>query len=232
MLLSTVSESNSDPVQALVSDPLSNSLIRIYYGKRYPPVQTIRIDVLRPERNGMNQSIVFQGKPRSQKFPITWQAFNEEDYLLWFTHDVNGNGHADLVGFTSDAGNLNLNVVVFPNRGDGTFGSPVVSTIQLDSQIGNLFTAEFMDPIYTTQTTYTYPNTGNRSSGAIMSFFDNYGIIATRIIAPESSRGTYKYELKGQDSAIAGQRSSTLGERPKVWMGLRKKTQSIGIIPV
>ncbi|KAL2679406.1 hypothetical protein Neosp_010180 [[Neocosmospora] mangrovei] len=232
MRLTTISEPNSNPAQALLSDPLSNRLVRVYYGKKYPTVQTLRVDVLRPERNSSDGSIVFPTEPSSQKFPITWQAFNEEDYLLWLMRDVNGNGHADLVGYTSDASNLFLHVVVFPSRGDGTFDTPVVSRIQLDPQIGNLFTAEFMQPLYTTQTTYTYTNTGSRTLGAIMSFFDNYGIIATRIIAPEVSRGTYKYELKGQDSAIAGQRSSTLGERPKDWMGLRKKTQSIGIIPV
>lgn len=230
MRLTTLSEPNSSPAQALMSDLLSNRLVRVYYGSRYPATQTLRIDVLIPKRNSSDGSIVFETEPRSKKFSITWLAFNEEDYLLWFMHDVNGNGHADLVAYTSDASNLFLHVVVFPSRADGTFDDPVVSKIELDSQIGNLFTAEFMQPLYTTQTTYTYTNTGNRSSGAIMSFFDNYGIISTRIIAPEASRGTYKYELKGQDSAIAGQRSLTLGERPKNWMGLRKKTQSIGIV--
>ncbi|KAI9170786.1 hypothetical protein HJFPF1_00259 [Paramyrothecium foliicola] len=232
MKLSTIPEPNSIPAQALLSDPLSNRLVRLYYGKRYSTVQTLRIDVLLPKRNSSDGSIVFQTAQISQKFPITWQAFDEEDYLLWIMHDVNGNGHADLVGYTSDASNLILNVVVFPSLADGTFDVPIVSRIQLDPQTGSLLTAEFMQPLYTTQASFTYTDTGDRSSGAIMSFFDNYGIIASRLIAPEASRGTYKYELKGQDSAIAGQRSHTLGERPREWMGLRKKTQSIGIIPL
>jgi hypothetical protein len=230
--LSTISEPNSIPAQALLSDPLSNRLVRIYYGQRFQSVQILQIDVLVPIRNETDGQVAFESSPKSQTFPIVWQALREEDYLLWFMHDVNGNGHADLVGYTSDASNVFLNVVVFPSRGDGTFDPPVVSPIQLDSQVGDLFTAEFMRPLYTTRTTYTYSNTGNKSAGAIISFFDNYGIIGTRIIAPEASRGTYKYELKGQDSAIAGQRSSTLGERSAVWMGLKKKTQSVGIIPV
>ncbi|CAI6051777.1 unnamed protein product [Clonostachys chloroleuca] len=195
-----MSEANSSPAQALVSDLLSNRLVRVQYGKRYPTVKTLQIDVLLPKRDGAGEDIVFQGEPSSQKFHITWTAFDEEDYLLC--------------------------------RENGTFDAPVVSEIKLDPKKGTLFTAEFMEPLYTTQTTLTYANTGHRTSAAIMSFFDNYGIIATRIVAPEASRGTYKYALMGQDSAIAGQRSSTLGERPKNLMGLRRKTQSIGIIPV
>ncbi|CAH0016129.1 unnamed protein product [Clonostachys rhizophaga] len=172
MRLTTISETNSSPAQALVSDPLSNRLVRVYYDKRHPTVKTLQIDVLLPTRD------------------------------------------------------------VFPSRANGTFDAPVVSEIQLDPKMGTLFTAEFMEPLYTAQTTFTYANTGHRTSAAIMSFFDNYGIIATRIIAPEASRGTYKYALMGQDSAIAGQRSTTLGERRKDLMGLRRKTQRIGIMPV
>jgi hypothetical protein len=230
--LFTISEQNSIPAQALLSDPLSNRIIRIYYGQRFQSVQTLQVDVIVPVRNETDGKITLNGPPTSQIFPIKWQALREEDYLLWFMHDVNGNGHADLVGYTSDASNVYLNVVVFPSRGDGTFDTPVLSPINLGSQIGNLLTAEFMRPLYTAQTTYSYTNTGSKSAGAIMSFFDNYGIIGTRIIAPEASRGTYKYELKGQDSAIAGQRSSTLGERPTNWMGLHKKVQGVGIVPV
>ncbi|KAF5568019.1 phosphatidylcholine-hydrolyzing phospholipase c [Fusarium phyllophilum] len=232
MRLTTISEPVSIPAQALLSDPTTGSLVRAFYGKRYATPRTIRLDVLEPRRNVTNGRIVFQDQPSSQEFLITWQAFNEEDYLLWFMHDVNGNGHADLVGYASDESNIFLTVVVFPRRGDGKFDAPIVSKIELDIQMGSLFTAEFMKPLYTAQTTYTYPTSGMTSFGAIMSFFDNYGIIAARIVAPEASRGTYKYELKGQDSAMAGQRSLTLDERPKQWMGLRKKSQSIGIIPM
>lgn len=192
-----MSEANSSPAQALVSDPLSNRLVRVHYGKRYPTVKTLQIDVLLPKRDGAGEHIVFQGEPSSQKFHITWTAFDEEDYLLWFMHDVNGNGRADLVGYTSDASNLILNVIVFPSRENGTFDAPVVSEIKLDPKKGTLFTAEFMEPLYTTQTTFTYANTGHRTSAAIMSFFGNYGIIATRIVAPEASRGTYKYAANG-----------------------------------
>ncbi|RBQ66871.1 hypothetical protein FVER14953_21254 [Fusarium verticillioides] len=232
MRLTAIPEPVSIPAQALLSDHTTGSLVRAFYGKRYATPRTIRLDVLEPKRNATDGRIVFQDQPSSQEFLITWQAFNEDDYLLWFMHDVNGNGHADLVGYASDESSIFLTVVVFPRRGDGKFDAPIVSKIELDSQMGSLFTAEFMKPLYTAQTTYTYSTSGMTSSGAIMSFFDNYGIIAARIVAPEASRGTYKYELKGQDSAIAGQRSLTLDERPKQWMGLRKKSQSIGIIPM
>jgi hypothetical protein len=232
MQLTIISEPNSSPAQALLSDPSSDRLVRLYYGKRYPTVQTLRLDILLPVRNDTDGQVYFKEQPSSQKFPISWHAYDEQDYLLWFMHDVNRNGHADLVAYTSDASNLILNVVVFPARGDGRFDNPAVSRIALDPQVGTLFTAEFMQPLYTAQTSYTYPYVGTQTSGAIISFFDNYGVIAARIIAPEASHGSYKYELKGQDGAIAGQRSFTIGERPKDWMGLRRRTQAIGIVPV
>ena len=230
-IFTTLSETNARRAQALLSDPDHNRLIRIFYGQLNPNVTTIQLDMLQPKRNEKDGTIVFDEKPSVQEFNITWRGLIEEDYLLWFVHDVNGDGYVDLVAYTSDASNMSLDVVVFPSRADGTFDPPVVSPIQLDPQIGELLTGEFMRPLYTMQATYTYPVTEQRTAGAIMSFFNNYGIIAARIIAPETVRGSFKYELKGQDSAIAGQRSSTMGERPDKWMGLNKKTQQIGIVP-
>jgi hypothetical protein len=188
----TLSETNARRAQALLSDPDSNRLIRIFYGKRNPKVATIELDILLPNRDEKNGTITFDSAPSIQEFPITWRGLIEQDYLLWFVDDVNGDGYADLIAYTSDASNLFLDVIVFPSRADGTYDSPVVSPIQLDPKIGNLMTGEFMRPLSTTQSSYTYPDTGKRTSAGIMSFFDNYGIIGTRIIAPESP-GAFKY---------------------------------------
>jgi len=226
----TLPETNARRTQVLLSDPDSNRLIRVFYGKAYPKVATLQLDVLRPNRDEKDGTITFYSKPSIQEFPITWRGFIEQDYLLWFVEDVNGDGYADLVTYTSDASNMFLDVVIFPSKADGTFGSPIVSPILLDPQIGTLLTGEFMRPLYTTRASYTYPATGQRTSVGIMSFFDNYGIIATRVLAPESP-GSFKYVLKGQDSAISGQRSLTIGERPEKWMGLNRKVQQVGIVP-
>jgi hypothetical protein len=227
MRLTTILEPSSSPAQALLSDPSSDRLVRLYYGKRYPTVQILRLDVLLPVRNDTDGQVYFKEQPSSQKFPM-----DEPDYLLWFTHDMKGNGHTDLMTYTSDPSNLFVSVIVFPARADGSFDNPVISRIALDPNVGTLFTAEFMQPLYTAQTTYTNPHVETQTSGTIISFFDNYGVIAARVIAPEASHGSYKYELKGQDGAIAGQRSFTFGERPRDWMRLRRKTQAIGIVPL
>lgn len=55
--------------------------------------------------------------------------------------------------------------------------------------------------------------TGSTTTGAVMSFFDNYGIIGTRIVAPVGG-GNYAYKLAGQDGALAGQQALTIGSRP------------------
>ena len=85
-----------------------------------------------------------------------------------------------------------------------------------------------MTPVYTAQTTYTFPSSKTKTKGAIISLFDNYGIIGARLVGPESPKGSFKYELKGQNGAIVGQRSGTIGGRPEKWMGSSKKPQPLG----
>ena len=228
----TLSEPITRRPQVLLSDSATGRIIRIFYGKDYPGSDSIQLDVIRPKRDEKSGAIVFDRTPDSQRISISWRGLIERDYLLWFVHDVDGDGFADLVAYTSDASNTFLNVVVFPSKADGLFKAPVVSPIQVDPSIGKRFTAAFMQPLYTTRATYTYAATGETTTGAILSFFDNYGIIAARMIAPGASRGSFRYELKGQEPAIAGQRALTLGERPGNWMGLDRRTQRIGIVPV
>jgi hypothetical protein len=56
-------------------------------------------------------------------------------------------------------------------------------------------------------------------------FFDNYGILGARVMAPVTKEST-SYELKGQIPAISGQASKPLGMRK---VGAR--FEDIGIFP-
>lgn len=221
-----VEEPNRVRAQALLSHP-NGSLVRLSYGSTFPPQQKLQIEIITLVRaEDGNISISASSSP---PVDITWHGLIEKDYRLWFLHDVDGDGILDLVAYCSDASLIFIDVVVFPGSKDGTFKSPVVSPIVLDSAVGRLFTAEFMKPLYTTQARYTYPGGGNGStSGAIMSFFENYGIVGCRIVVPVGG-GRYTYMLGGQDGAIAGQRALTLGTRPADWMGRPSPAQPIGI---
>ncbi len=226
-MTSTVVEPNRGRSQALLSHP-NGCLVRLSYGATFPIQQTIQIETVMPTR-AENGTVTFAASEK-QQYGITWHGLVENDYLLWFVHDVNGDGVLDLVGYCSDASNVFIDVVVFPGLKDGTFGKPVVSPITVDSNIGRLFTAGFMTPLYTTQASYTDPgNEGTTTTGAIMSFFDNYGIIGTRIVAPVGG-DSYAYRLAGQDGAIAGQRALTIGSRPAKWMGGTTAAQPVGIV--
>lgn len=226
-------EPNAFPAQATLSDSDHGRLIRIFYGIRYPISKRIRIDVLRPVRNETTGEMEFVGGPQIQTFEITWPALLETTYLLWFLSDVDGDGQKDLVAYTSQVNNILINVVVFPGRNNGTFGEPTVSSIELDPNLGNLMSAEFLKPLKTVQASYLYPGgDGTTSEAAILGFFDNYGVIGARIIAPKKSRGTLEYEFKGQNPSIAGQRSTTLGAQPGNFMGLDRLTAAVGLVKV
>ena len=227
---SRIDEPGALPAQALLPDPGAGRLVRVHYGRRIPVSKQLRIDVQRPIWNDTSKSVVFSGPLQSQNFEITWPAFLEDTYLLWLLTDVNGDGYKDLVAYTSQENNIIQNVIVFPGQHNGTFSGPVVSPITLDPSVGSLLSAEFMLPLKTVQAQYTYKD-GSSTDAGIMAFFDNYGIVGARMLAPKTAKGTYKYEFKGQNPSIAGQRSTTLGERKGTWMGLNKKTEVIGLLP-
>lgn len=227
LMTSTVVEPNRVRSQALLSHP-NGCLVRLSYGATFPIQQTIQIETVTPSC-AENGTVTFAASEK-QQYGITWHGLIENDYLLWFLHDVNGDGVLDLVAYCSDASIVFIDVVVFPGLKDGTFGKPVISPIAVDSNIGRLFTAGFMTPLYTTQASYTYPGTGGKTTtGAVMSFFDNYGIIGARIVAPVGG-GSYAYMLAGQDGAISGQRALTIGSRPAKWMGSTTAAQPVGIV--
>ncbi|MCJ1385456.1 hypothetical protein MMC17_008579 [Xylographa soralifera] len=254
--LTTFSDTAVPPAQALLSVSVSNDqshIVRIFYGAQYPMSNKLRIDVLDLMRALFTGNISFKGnKPTlSQRFIIKCPARLESDYLLWFSADVNGDGIPDLVAYTSDKSNIEVSVIVFPGEkptgGAAStlrFGEPVVSPITVPSEIGYLVIAEFMKPMYTARSSYAYPSSRNHklsagedamvtrdssTDAAIMAFFDNYGVVGARLVAPVAP-GSLRYELKGQNPAIPGQRAVFVGERPADWMGLDKKRQVMGIV--
>lgn len=89
--------------------------------------------------------------------------------------------------------------------------------------------ANFMSLMKTFRTNYTYTDRTTTTAG-IMAFFDNYGVVGARIVAPKTSKGTLIYEFKGQNPSIAGQKSTTLGDRPGTWMRLDRKAEAVGLL--
>ena len=104
--------------------------------------------------------------------------------------------------------------------------APVAGPIALDSKVSNLLTAELRDPLYTVHADYTYPD-GSTTNAAIIAFFENYGIVGARTLAPKKAKGSLEYELKGQKTNIAGQRSTTLGQRSGRCIGLDRKKEVV-----
>ena len=229
-VVSQIDEPGALAAQALLSDSDTGRLVRVHYGRRIPVSKELRIDVQRPVWNDTSKSITFTAPRQTQRFEITWPAYLEKAYLLWFLTDVDGDGNKDLVAYTSQDNFIEQTVIVFAGRQNGTFAKPVVSPIQLDPNIGKLLTAEYMLPLTTVQAQYTYLDNSTTAAG-IMAFFDNYGIVGARMLAPKAAKGTFKYEFKGQNPSIAGQRSTTLGQRPGDWMGLDKRKEVVGLLP-
>ncbi|KAJ7922002.1 hypothetical protein B0H13DRAFT_2413373 [Mycena leptocephala] len=145
--------------------------------------------------------------------PITWGLSSVHDYLAWFFAKSN----LITLGIRDDS---SIVVVVFP----WPDASPVVSEITLNPDKGYLLNAPFMEPLRTMLTSYTYPG-GETTDAAIIMFFDNYGILGARVMAPVT-KGSTSYELKGQIPAISGQVSKPLGTRK---VGAR--FEDIGIPP-
>ena len=228
--ISTITEAAFSPAQAVLADPETSRIFRIYYGRRYSTVsRTLRVDTLETTRNTTTNEAMFKSAAKSQPWEIVWPATQEEDYLKWNLVDVNGDGVKDLVAYTADGDNINVNVIVFPGLISGGFRDPVVSAITLPEKIALRVTADFMRPWSTSHSSYTYPN-GERTNAAFMAFFDNFGLVGARIVAPVNAKGTFQYEIKGQTGSIAGQRSNFLGTRPREWMGRRQRSSAVGLV--
>ena len=229
----TYSTTTAFPAQTILtgilgSDSQKASIVQLYYGDTFPVPNCIGVVVVQPSEDPSGKLSL--PSPRSnQQFPITWPAHQSSEYLLWFLSDVNGDGFTDIVAYTSSDSNTTLTVVVSPGRADGDFAAPVSSGITLPANKGSLFTSSFMHPVYARQAAYTYPSRDDISTGAgILSFFDNYGILGVRMIAPVNATGTFEYEFKGQTPAIAGQLSTGLGWRAQNLMGRGESSEAIG----
>ncbi|KAF7335120.1 Phosphatidylcholine-hydrolyzing phospholipase [Mycena venus] len=149
------------------------------------------------------------------EYPIIWRA---NTYLGWFF----AASKVITLGMQSGVNEASLVVVVFPWN---NIKVPVVSKISLSTDKGSLLSAPFMVPVRTMLTSYTYPD-GNTADGeiipgettdsAIIMFFDNYGILGARVLAPKKNAADSEYELKGQIPAIAGQAVNATGWNKKV----------------
>lgn len=221
------------PVQTILtgvlgSDSQNASIVQLYYGNTFPIPNHIGVEVVQPSQDPSGK--ISLPSPRSnQEFPITWPAHQSSEYLLWFLSDVNGDGYTDIVAYTSNDSNTTLTVIVFPGRAGGDFAAPVWSEITLPASKGSLFTSSFMYPVQARQAAYTYSSRDNISTDAgILGFFDNYGILGVRMIAPVNATGTFAFEFKGQTPAIAGQLSTGLGWRAQNLMGRGESSEAIG----
>lgn len=243
--LSTVSEGIGFPAQALLPSSLDasdgdNRIIRIFYGQDHPNADSLDIDILHPVRSSSGR-VSIPDPPISRSFPVTWEAVSEEDYLFWFLADVNQDGRIDLVALVSCENQPT--VLVFPGLRNGTFGTPLVSEITLDPDRGSLMTAPWMRIIKVSQAEYTYTSESRNAASdrmkgldhdsqqplrffdfqttdaAIIMFFDNYGVLGTRLLAPVRPAGTYVYELKGQIPSIAGQPTQAISWRGREAVG-------------
>ena len=227
----TVVTSTPFPVQTILtgslgSDAPNNSIIQLYYGETFPFPRRIGVEVVQPIED-LSGQVNLPAPCFKISFRISWPARNSFEYLLWFLSDVDGDGFADIVGYASSQSNTTLNVVVFPGKAGCKFADPIVSTITIPSEKGTLFTSSFMYPVHARQAPYSYSGT-LRTEAGILSYFDNYGILGARMIAPVSDTGTYIYEFKGQTPAIAGQLSSGLGWRAQNLTGRGETSEAIG----
>ena len=218
------------PVQTLTgilgSDSPNASIVQLYYGDTFPYLRRIGVTVVQPSEDPSGK-VSLPESCFTQTFPINWPARNASEYLLWFLSDVDGDGFTDIVGYASSKSNTKLTVIVFPGYEGCRFGDPVRSEITFPTEKGTLFTSDFMHPVYARQAAYSY--TGGFSTDAgILSFFDNYGILGARMIAPVTATGNYHYEFKGQTPAIAGQLSPGLGWRAQNHTGRGEPSEAIG----
>ena len=225
---------NAVPPQKILTGVLAGgenaSILQLYYGSTSSDPESIRIEVIQPTLSP-SMNVTIPPACSDQKFPITWSARQSPEYLHWFLRYVDSDGKADLIGYTSTDSNTTLTILVFPGTSTCAFDPPVVSNITFPESKGSLFTASFMAPLHTRQANFIYKHEGGTYEtvgSGILSYFDNYGILGVRMVAPVTPRGSYEFEFKGQIPAVAGQISDGLGWRPQNQMGLGEPGVAIG----
>ena len=205
------------------------SIVQLYYGSTAADPENIRVEVVELIQN-LDSSVTIPPACSNKTFPLTWSARKASEYIHWFLSDVNGDNFTDLVGYTSTDSNTTLTILVFPGTETCAFGSPVVSNITFPKDKGSDFTTSFMAPLYTRRADFIYKKSEGiheTLKSAILSYFDNFGILGARMLAP-INQSSYEFEFKGQIPAIAGQISNGLGWRPQNHMGLGEPGVAVG----
>lgn len=213
----------------ILADGVNASIVQLYYGSTSADPESIRVEVVEPSQSP-ELRVTIPPACSDQKFPLTWSARQPSEYIHWFLSDVDRDGKADLVGYTSTDSNTTLTVLVFPGTSTCAFDPPVISNITFPESKGSLFTASFMAPLYTRRANFIYKHDEDIHEtlrSGILSYFDNFGILGARMVAPIYP-SSYEFEFKGQVPAVAGQISDGLGWRPQNHMGLGEPGVAIG----
>ena len=196
----TVVEANI-PRQAQEILILGDRIVRLF--THSPDTGSVRIEVLK-----LNVSSPHVQLLSSQSFPITWDL--NSVYRKIFLRRIPGSGLA-LTVLLSKADSHTLTTLVFPPASGDAFSAPISTLIEAPHNIP-AFTTAYLKSLLVAQVGYKYPN-GKWTDAAIMQLFDNYGILGARLLVPKQGNGMdkWKYEVKGQVPAIAGQRSEGVG---------------------
>ncbi|OJD34158.1 phosphatidylcholine-hydrolyzing phospholipase [Diplodia corticola] len=165
---------------------------------------TIRLDVLSLQNHQPVTDTTIH-------LPAAGSATPEAHYLTWFLADVNRNGHPDLVSLVR-APDGQLTVLAVPGAAPPRFFERTVSRSPIGaSDKGSELTAAFMRPVAAFPARYRFPRSGEETSAAVLSLFDNYGVLGVRVVRPSAPAGSLAYEIGGQIPAVAGQLARGLG---------------------
>lgn len=193
---------------------LSKYILRVGYNKSDSGnAGTLVMDILQPSFDSP-QTITLVTRSTYTLFPES-SIDLAVDKAQWFVSGTMATG-VKLVGYfhslTEASGGLVSILTFMLLRPQNEFVFQTLSTITNNTEIyppQKLVTANFMRPV-----SFVDAGTIDAADGwpTIMEAFDNYGILGSRLVSPvKDTNGSYKYQLKGQTPALAGQMSTGLG---------------------